>query len=79
MKRYICFYWCMGIIHLKKLMVFVGNQNVLILNIKNKIVIFNSNAIGYVTSNFLGQLHLQVKINFTFYHGLNLRQNIDLK
>jgi hypothetical protein len=27
-----------------------------------------SNAIGYVTSNFIGQLKLQVKVNFMFYH-----------
>ena len=26
-----------------------------------------SNAIGYVTSNFIGQLHLHVRVNFTFY------------
>ena len=29
------------------------------------------NAIGNVTSNFLGQLHLQVRVNFTFYHVWN--------
>ena len=26
-----------------------------------------SDAIGYVTSNFIGQLHLHVRVNFTFY------------
>jgi hypothetical protein len=26
----------------------------------------NSNAISYVTSNFIGQLHLQVRINLRF-------------
>ena len=31
-----------------------------------------SNAIGYVTSIFIGQLHFQVRVNFT-------SQNIDLK
>jgi hypothetical protein len=31
-----------------------------------------SNVIGYVTSNFIGQLHFQVRVNFT-------SQNIDLK
>jgi len=37
------------------------HQNACIINI-------DSNAIGYVTSNFIGQLHLQVRVNFTFYH-----------
>ena len=32
------------------------------------IILSNSNAIGYVTSNFIGQLLLQVRVNFTFYH-----------
>ena len=27
----------------------------------------HSNAIGYETSNFIGQLHLQVLVNLTFY------------
>jgi len=31
-------------------------------------VIQNSNTMGYVTSNFIGQLHLQVRVNFAFYH-----------
>ena len=31
-----------------------------------------SNAIDYVTSNFIGQLHFQVRVNLT-------SQNIDLK
>jgi hypothetical protein len=39
------------------------------------IILSNSNEIGYVTSNFVRQLHLLVKINFTFY----LVGNFDLK
>jgi len=31
----------------------------------------DSNAMGYVTSNFIGELHLQVRVNFTFYHVWN--------
>ena len=38
----------------------------------------NSNTIGYVTSNFIGQLYLHVRVNFMFYHVGNC-QNIDLK
>jgi hypothetical protein len=30
-------------------------------------IVKHSNAIGYVTSNFIGQLHLHVLVNFTFY------------
>jgi len=39
-------------------------------NIKrgNQGIIVYSNAIGYATSNFIGQLHLQVKVNLTFNH-----------
>jgi uncharacterized membrane protein YciS (DUF1049 family) len=41
----------------------------------NTKVVSNSNAIGYVTNNFIGQLHLHVRVNFTFY----LVRNTDLK
>jgi hypothetical protein len=34
----------------------------------------NSNAIGYVTSNFIGQLHLQVRVNSMFYQWWKLGQ-----
>ena len=37
-----------------------------------------SNAIGYVTSNFIGQLHLQVRVDFTFFPCWKLCKNIDL-
>jgi len=33
-----------------------------------KETIWYSNAIDYATSNFIGQLPLQVRVNFTFYH-----------
>jgi hypothetical protein len=39
------------------------------------IILSNSNAIGYVTSNFIGQLLLHVRVNFTFYHVGKLCQN----
>ena len=29
------------------------------------------NAMGYVTNNFIGQLHWQVRVNFTLYHVWN--------
>jgi hypothetical protein len=35
----------------------------------------NYNAIRYVTGNFIGQLHLRVRVNFTFY----LVGHVDLK
>ena len=38
------------------------------IKVKSDMLNLNSNAIGYVTSNFIGQLHLQVRVNFTFYH-----------
>jgi uncharacterized protein (DUF1919 family) len=54
----------------------IGNLIIYIVKILKNMRFFvnqdyrDSNAMGYATSNFIGHLHWQVRVNFTFYHVL---------
>ena len=53
------------------------NNQLHFVNIKTQ-HISNANVIGFITSNFIDLVFLQVRLNFTFYHVGNCVR-IDLK